>query len=266
MPPMDWSLVLLRAALLCYALGVLATFIPILGGRRGLLRSAPWLAGAGAAVQLAGMVALGFELGRCPLGTLPEVLSALGFAATAIYLGAFWRWRLEVLHVIIQPLVLVLLVVSWLLPAPLVPVAPVLAPVLLRFHLTVIVLAVAGLFLTFAASVVYLIVDRGLKTKRPPLRPSLLPSLERCDRMGRVSLLWAFGLLTLGIVTGAAVSAWQTGSPWAWQPREVLAILAWMILGLVVVARLGWGWRGRNPAVLTIVGFGALLLRMLGVY
>ena len=29
--------------------------------------------------------------------------------------------------------------------------------------------------------------------------------------------------------------------------RETLAVLSWLTLGAVVVARLGWGWRGRLP-------------------
>jgi ABC-type uncharacterized transport system permease subunit len=130
----------------------------------------------------------------------------------------------------------------------------------------VIVLAVAALFLAFATSLVYVLIDRALKSKRPARFFLRLPSLERCDVVARTALLWAFPVLTLGIITGAIASAALGNAAWAWHPRETLAILAWVILGIVVVARLGWGWRGRNAALLTITGFTALLLRMLGVY
>jgi ABC-type transport system involved in cytochrome c biogenesis permease subunit len=83
--------------------------------------------------------------------------------------------------------------------------------------------------------------------------------------MGRLSLLFAFPLLTFGIVTGAVVNDAKYGTPWAWQANETLAILAWLLLAVVVVARIGWGWRGRKPALLTLVGFGLVFLRMLGV-
>lgn len=263
---MDWSLLLLRVALIFYCLGFVNSLVPVLGGGRRTLRLTPWIAALGALTHTGALVALGLRLQRCPLETLPEVLSVLGWAAVPIYLFAHWRYGLEVLHVIILPLVLVVLFVANLLPRPLVPVAPALAPALLRFHLTVIALAVAALFLSFAASLVYVLIDRALKSKRPARFFLRLPSLERCDSVGRMSLLWAFPLLTLGIITGAIASAALGNAVWAWRPRETLAVLAWVILGVVVVARLGWGWRGRNAALLTIVGFSAVLLRMLGVY
>ena len=262
---MDWSLVLLRIALAFYCLGFIASFVPVRALQK-VGRITPWLAGLGWLAHTGSLIALGVVLKRCPLATLPEVLSALAWSSVAVYLAAFWRWRLEVLHALVLPLVLVVLFVSGLLPPDVIPVTAPLRPSLLRFHLTVIIFGVAALFITFAASLAYVLLDRALKSKSPGRFFLKLPSLERCDNVGQVSLLWAFPLMTLGIITGAVVSASINHTFWAWQPRETLAVLAWAILAVVVVARLGWGWRGRKVALLTIVAFGFVLLRMLGVY
>src|ERR1041385_4945616 len=112
---MDLSLALLRIALGLYCLGAVAAFVPSLGRVRTQLR-APWLAGGEWAAHTLALVALGSSLGRCPLATVPEVLSALAWCTILVYLAAFWRYRIEVLHVVILPLVLVLLFVSNLLP------------------------------------------------------------------------------------------------------------------------------------------------------
>jgi len=263
---MDWSLLLLRAALLCYVLGFLVTFVPLLTGAHRPPPLTGWMVLLGAGLHTAALVALGVRLGRCPLETLPEVLSAVAWASVLVYLGVAWRYRLAVLHIIVLPLVLVVLFISNLLPAGFMPVSEGLRIPVLRVHLTAIILAVAGLLVTFAASLVYVLVDRTLKLKRPARFFLSLPSLEKCDAVGQASLLWAFPLLTFGIITGAIVSASLYGTFWAWQPRENLAILAWAILGTVLVARLGWGWRGRKPAILTLCGVCALLMRMIGVY
>jgi ABC-type uncharacterized transport system permease subunit len=209
---------------------------------------------------------LGVGLERCPLGTVPEILSVLSWSVILIYLAVYWRYRLDVLHVVILPLVLVVQFVSGLLPEDVIPVAAPLRPSLLRFHLTVIIFAVAALFITFAASLAYVLLDRALKAKRPQRLIPKLPSLIQCDTVGRVSLLWAFPLLTLGIITGATVSASINRTFWTWQAKETLAVMAWVILAVVLILRLGWGWRGRNAALLTIVAFFAVLLRMMGVY
>ncbi len=262
---MDWSLLLLRGALLFYALAFVNTFVPVLTGGRRTARFTPWLAVAGAFAHTGAIVTLGLALDRCPVGTLPEVLSILAWTTVLVYLVIVWRYRIEVLHAIILPMVLVVLFVSDLLPGQVVPIAEPLRPWLRPLHIFVIVLAVAALFITFAASLVYVLVDRALKAKRPARFFLALPSLERCENVGRTSLFWAYPLLTLGIITGAIFSASLYGHFWTWKPQETLAILSWMILGIVVVARLGWGWRGRKAAILTIVGFAAVFLRMLGI-
>ena len=262
---MDWSLILLRIALTLYCLGSVNSFVPVLA-RAKTGRFTPWLAFAGWIAHTGALVALGAALKRCPLGTVPEVLSALAWSAVLVYLAVFWRYRLEVLHVVILPLVLVVLFVSGLLPEETIPVSASLQPSLLRFHLTVIIFAVAALSITFAASVAYILLDRALKSKRPGRFFFNLPSLEGCDSVGQVSLLWAFPLMTLGIITGAIVSASINHRFWTWQSRETLAVLAWVILAVVVIARLAWGWRGRKVALLTIAAFSAVLLRMLGFY
>lgn len=262
---MDWSLLLLRGALILYALAFVNTIVPVLTGNRRTARLTPWIAGSGALAHAAALLTLGLALGRCPLSTLPEVLSVLAWTIVLVYLGLVAWLRIEVLHAIILPMILVVLVGSGLVPGGVVPIAEPLRPPLLRVHITIIVLGVAALCITFAASLVYVLVDRGLKAKRPARFFLALPSLERCDSIGRTSLLWAFSLLTLGIITGSLVSVTLTGHYWTWRSREGLAMLAWLILAGVVVARLGWGWRGRKAAIMTIVGFAAVFLRMFGI-
>jgi ABC-type transport system involved in cytochrome c biogenesis permease subunit len=262
---MDGSLLLLRVALGFYAVAFLGTFLPAGPGRRRWVRWTPWLAAAGGLAQTGSIVALGVALHRCPVGSLPEVLSLLAWATILVYTVIAWRYRIEVLHAIILPLVLVVLFVSDFLPSQVVPIAAPLRPWLRPLHIFVIVLGVAALFITFAASLVYVLVDRALKAKRPARFFLVLPSLERCDDVGRTSLFWAYPLLTLGIITGAIFSATLSGHFWTWKPEETLAVLSWVILGAVVAARLIWGWRGRKASILTLVGCTAVFLRMLGI-
>src|SRR5437867_4372566 len=149
---MDWSLILLRIALVFYCLAFVSSFVPVLA-RPKTWRFTPWLALAGWLAHTGALVALGTALQRCPLATIPEILSVLAWSTVLVYLAVFWRYRFEVLHVVILPLVLVVLFVSGLLPENVIPVTSTLRPSLLRFHLTVIIFAVAALSISFAASV-----------------------------------------------------------------------------------------------------------------
>lgn len=262
---MNASLLLLRAAVAFYVLGTSVAFASLVLKSRKLVPWTPTLAGLGLAAHLGQLVTRGMALGRLPLADYRDVLSLLCWAAVLVYLLSFLRTRLGVLGVVILPLVLVLLFISNLLPTEFLPVSRDLEGVLMNFHIFIAVLGSAALFLTFAASVLYLVQERGLKEKRPA-RPGLrLPSLEKCDSIGKFSLMWGFPLLTLTIVTGAIWSANFRHRYWLWEGKETFALLGWTILGVIISARLLRGWRGKKAAYLTIVAFAALILRMIGV-
>jgi ABC-type uncharacterized transport system permease subunit len=262
---MDAAVWWLRGALVSYAAGSLLGLVPWRrGGGPPARPLAPWCAGIGALLHSAALLQTGWSLGRCPLATLPEVLSALAWAFTLAALLVWWRVRLDAVLAIELPIAFSVLLLSRILPRDAFASAAGPPAAFVRFHLTVILFGVAALSITFAASVLYLAVDRALKAKRPIAAFRRLPSLEACDRLAYRSLGVAFALLTLGILSGAVINDAETGAPWTWRPEETLAILAWLLLGTLVLARLGWGWRGRRASLLMVLGFGLVLLRMLG--
>jgi ABC-type uncharacterized transport system permease subunit len=258
-------LALLRVAVSFYVLATACAFAALVLHLRRLVAWTPVLASVGLLAHLSHLILAGISLGGLPLRDYRDVLSLLIAAAVVVYLVSFLRTRLEVLGVVILPVILILIFISNLLPTDVLPVSKDLEKLLMSFHIFIAVLGAAALFLTFAASVLYLVQEHGLKEKRPARLGLRLPSLERCDSIGRLSLMWGFPLLTLTIVTGGIWSANFRSRYWLWEGKETFALLAWMILGVIISARLLRGWRGKNAAYLTIVAFTALILRMIGV-
>jgi len=262
---METGLLLSRLTLACYLLAAAAVFGSLVfksrrWGWAGLgLAAAGWMAHAGV------LLARGRQLGSVPLEDYKDVLSWLCFAAVGVTLVAAIRARLVLLGALIFPLVLVLMFISNSLPAGVVPVSRDLERVLLDFHVFIAVLGAAALFLTFAASVLYLLQERRLKRKLAVAGGIRLPSLAKCESMANLSLMWGFPLLTLTIITGGI---WMTNfrpESSLWERQESFALLAWILLGVILMARYLRGWHGRNAAYLTLVAFTALLLRMIGV-
>lgn len=72
-------------------------------------------------------------------------------------------------------------------------------------------------------------------------------------------------LLTGGIITGAvwANSAW--GSYWSWDPKETWSLITWFIYAIYLHARFVRGWKGTQMAVISAVGFLAVIFTYLGV-
>jgi ABC-type uncharacterized transport system permease subunit len=262
---MESGVLLLRIAILLYASAAGAAFLSLFVKlRRGSLAAA-WLASCGLLAHGTYLLLRTFALSRLPLEEYRDVVSLLCCAAVAVYLIAYWRTRLEVIGAVILPLVLVLLFVSDLFSAEIVPVSRDFERAFLDFHISIAVLGAAALFLTFAASVMYLVQERRIKLKKAGGAGVPLPSLEKCDSLGNVSLMWGFPLLTLTLITGSIWAANFRDRSSVWEPQETFALLAWTLLGIILSARFFSGWRGRKAAYLTILAFTALILRMVGV-
>ena len=73
-------------------------------------------------------------------------------------------------------------------------------------HIILIFTGYAALVLSFGASLLYLLQERRLKSKKPTSLISFLPALEVIDQIGYRSLLLGFPFMTLGLITGSIVA------------------------------------------------------------
>jgi len=121
-------------------------------------------------------------------------------------------------------------------------------------------LGVAG-----AAGVLYVAHDREIKGKRRSAVRSTLPALETLDRVNGLALAVGYLLLSLGMVTGIV---WVYASearlwPGTWHANATL--VAWIVYAAVLYARFGANQGSRRSALQSAVGFGVLLVAVLGV-
>ena len=69
----------------------------------------------------------------------------------------------------------------------------------------------------------------------------------------------------MGLVLAAVWSANERETFQIWQSqREILALASWVLFGVILYARQVSGWRGRRMALLSIAGFVAVMLRIIG--
>jgi ABC-type transport system involved in cytochrome c biogenesis permease subunit len=71
--------------------------------------------------------------------------------------------------------------------------------------------------------------------------------------------------MTIGLITGFGYASTAWKSYWNWDPKEVFALVTWLIYAVLLHERLTVGWRGRRAAWLAIFGFLAVLTTFLGV-
>ncbi|MBI4843065.1 MAG: c-type cytochrome biogenesis protein CcsB [Nitrospirae bacterium] len=86
------------------------------------------------------------------------------------------------------------------------------------------------------------------------------------DEITYKSIAVGFPLFTIGgVIMGAiwANSAW--GTYWSWDPKETWSLITWFVYAVYLHARLVAGWKGKKAAILSIIGFVAVIFTYLGV-
>ncbi len=92
-----------------------------------------------------------------------------------------------------------------------------------------------------------------------------IPAQNLLDDVTYRMIAIGWPLLTAGIITGAvwANSAW--GTYWSWDPKETWSLITWFIYAIYLHARYVRGWKGTQMAVISSVGFLAVIFTYLGV-
>jgi ABC-type uncharacterized transport system permease subunit len=258
------GLVLLPAALIAYFVGIFACLVGTWTRSRRALGAAAGAYGVAWALHLGAIARVGWLEGRFPLSTLEEYLLVLGWMVLTLHLAVWLRYRVDAAGLILPPLAAGLALAALLLPGSPQAVSESHRQVWFVVHTTLATLGTAALGLSCAMSVIYLLQDRALKAKSRLRALDRLPSLESCDRIGTVALMWGFPVLTLGICMGLVGSWLLHRELWSQGTKEAFSLLAWAVFGGVFVARLARGFRGRRSAWLTIAGFGLALGVVLG--
>jgi ABC-type transport system involved in cytochrome c biogenesis permease subunit len=134
-------------------------------------------------------------------------------------------------------------------------------------HGILVLLAAVGVCVGFLASVMYFVQLSRLRSKAAPNTGVKLMSLERLELMNRRAILWAFPLLTVGLIVGAALQLHSGTFYEGWLSPKVLSALGlWAVFAILLYLRYGAHVRGRRVALLTIVAFVVMLLAMLSVH
>jgi cytochrome c-type biogenesis protein CcsB len=75
----------------------------------------------------------------------------------------------------------------------------------------------------------------------------------------------SFAMLSLSIVLGAIWAEQAWGSYWSWDPKEIWALVTWIIYALYLHLRRQRGWEGQNASMMVILGFILVLFTFFGV-
>ena len=89
-----------------------------------------------------------------------------------------------------------------------------------------------------------------------------LPSAKTLDAIAYRTIIVTVPVFGLGIVLGAiwAESAW--GRFWAWDPKETVSLITWMLYAAYLHARATAGWRDAKAAWINILGLATMVFNL----
>ena len=256
--------VVLAAALALHVAGVALAAAGELRNRAPLSRWGAFLLAAAWAGELSTLIVLGVDASAFPLRTGPEYLLALGWFVLTLHLALWFRSNVRAAALVLPPVAGLMVLSSFLLSVGATHDTPLRTQGWFVFHTSIATAGVASLAVAFAMSLLFLVKERALKSRRSLRVLERLPSLEALDRIGFQSLLYGFPLLTLGIATGMVYSAAVHDRLWIWGVKEVFPVIAWAVFAGILWARFARGMRGRRSAILVIAGFAFALLTFVG--
>lgn len=251
---------LLLAVLAAYLIAAIHSILAFVNKRRSLQRVAEWSTAAGFILHTAALIADWVIDGHYPVFFLRETLSFLAWALVALYSLALYRYRAQAVGAFTMPLISVLTFIALLMGsdssnAP----ASFSETWLFPIHTTLLIFAYAAFFIVFLASVMYLLQERELKLKTFSAIFHRLPSLTTVNELATYAAALGLTLLTLGIATGM-IWAWaHYGRVWHNDPKEIFALLTWLLYFGLTIYRSTANWRGRRAAWLGVIGFALVL-------
>ncbi len=206
------------------------------------------------------------QSGHIPVHNLRVTLVFASWSAAAVFLSfRIVRINLRVLGVYAAPLVTCTFIAAVNFPDIPSQTVDLYKNIWLVVHVIFIFIGESSLALACGVGILYLLQENALKTKKIGFFFNRLPSLEMLDSTGYSCIMIGFSGFTIGLIAGFVYSklVWQHFA--SWDPKEIWAVLSWLIYAALLHERIAIGWRGRRAAIMAIIGFTALLFTFFGV-
>jgi ABC-type uncharacterized transport system permease subunit len=254
--PLLW----LRFALGCYAIGFLYALFALMRTSDLFSRIALHAASLGLVFHFVSLVEVFYFSGHVALASVHNSESVLAFLTMSFFMLVYAVYQTTSPGVVVFPVVFLLTFVAATGQQPFLFVTPVVRKGWLAAHIGLIFMGYAALFLSFGASLLYLVQEHALKSKKPDGLLSRLPALETIDQIGYRSLLFGFPFMTLGLIAGTVVAQSTYGRVNLLDPKILLSLLMWAVYLIMLYTRWNAGWRGRRAAYLATGAFIAAVV------
>lgn len=245
--------VIIYTTLISYAAGAVLYFAGAKPGQEKAIKAAFILALTGCVLNLLALIMRTIIAGRLPLSSGYEFVLSFTFITVVLYLIYDLKSQAKSAGgpVMLIAVALILSVII-MIKGQFGDVSP-LMPALKSPWLTIHVLTAAAAYASFALAAGLALMQLA---KTGP--SSQEESIYKIVATG-------FVLLSLSIVLGAIWAEQAWGAYWSWDPKEVWALVTWIIYAVYLHLYRSRKLKGKNASIMVIAGFGLVLFTFFGV-
>ena len=246
------------AALVLYFAASVLEFAGVSFKKDKLLKAAWIVFLAGFALHTVYFVARGVKAGRVPLANQFEFAMAFSWGVALLLIILRARLNAEWLSAAAMPVTFLILSYAALQPREITELMPALKSTWFVFHIGSAMFSYSAFALAGCAGLRYLLLSRrGQEADELKLR--------QMDYLAYRLVALGFLLLTVTILTGAiwAEQAWSAF--WTWDPKEVWALITWIIYAVYLHLRLRKKSGGKAMAWFVVIAVPVVLFTFAGV-
>ena len=212
---------------------------------------------AGLAAQTLYLIVRGVTARRLPLSNQFEFATAFAWGIALMLLIVRLRLKADWLSVAVMPVVFLVLSYAALQPRELTELMPALRSAWFGFHIGSAVFSYSAFIIAGCVGLRYLIVSR--KGSADEFK------LHQMDYLSYRMIALGFLFLTVVILSGAiwAEQAWSAF--WTWDPKEVWALITWIIYAVYLHLRLRGRRKGTMMAWYAMIAVPVVLFTFAGV-
>jgi len=204
-------------------------------------------------------------IGHAPLSNLYESLVFFSLCIALISLFVEFKFNLKIIGVVASPIPFLAMAYASLpkVSNEIQPLIPALQSNWLIAHVMTCFIGYAAFAVAFGVSILFIIKSSG-KEKSSGVA-GMIPDLDTLDELTHQMVMFGFLFLSIGIITGSVWASQAWGRYWGWDPKETWSLITWLIYATLLHARMVRGWMGKKIAVLSIIGFLAVIFTYFGV-
>ena len=244
------------AAFALYGVSVILEFTGTAFKKDRFLKAAWYVFLAGCAVHLAFIVTRGIAAKRLPLSNQFEFANAFAWGVALTLVVMRPRLRTDWLSVVAMPAVLLVMTYAALQPMEIRDLMPALRSAWFGVHIGSAVVSYASFVIAGCVRLRYLLAVKKGGDER---------ALAQMDYISYRMVAFGFLFLTVVILSGAiwAEQAWSAF--WTWDPKEVWALITWIIYAVYLHLRLRRKRKGTAMAWFLVIAVPVVFFTFAGV-